>query len=177
MSCGRLSQFFQANVKDLVSSAKVSLQMIAIIIQQTQFKTLASKLHVLCNSLQKELGRLIQYFKAQHVILAQEGSMNGADLSCLSQFAGLIMEILSASNEIVAAAESSAAAMRKKPDEQGAHDDAKEAVLHDKIAKGNLALSLLRERLQAIENSLTVKPAALSRGSNNPNRQNPSRRV
>jgi hypothetical protein len=88
LSCGRLPQFFQSNVRDLVASSKVALTMLAILIQQTQFKSLGSKLHVLASNIQKEVGRLIQHFKAQHVVLASSKCMDGADLSCLAPFAG-----------------------------------------------------------------------------------------
>ncbi len=174
LSCGRLPQFFASNVRDMTSAAKTSLTMIAILMQQTQFKSLASKLHVQASNLQKEVGRLIMHFKAQHVELAAAGATEGADLAVLATFAAIVSDILSATNEVVAATEHSAALLKSKPDEQDTIDNAKAEALHSKLAKAKLALQLLADRIAECEAKLIVKQP-LSRGS--AARANPSRRA
>jgi hypothetical protein len=174
LSCGRLPQFFGANVRDMTAAAKTVLTLVAILMQQTQFKSLASKLHVQASELQREVGRLIMHFKHQHEMLAARGAEEGADVSVLAAFAGIATAILAACNEVVAATEHSAAVLRTRPDPLEAADDARAEALHAKLGKARQALALLDERIRECEARLIVRQP-LPRGSGA--RQNPSRRT
>jgi hypothetical protein len=171
-TAGRLHSFFVENIKDLTSNCKTFLTMVAILVNQTQFKSLGSKLHVFASNFQRELGSVIQNLKKEHIRLTKEKAQNGGDLSMLSGFAGIIGSILSVTNEIISTHEHSSAVLKSQPDPMDSIDAAKSAEILTKVTKAHRVIQLLGERIQSLETQVIAKPKSNRRQSTNPSRRN-----
>ena len=166
---GRLQESFIQCVREVTLAGKLSLSMVAIMIQQTQFKTLSAKLQVHAQSFQRELVKLIKTMKKEHVRLTEESNQNGANVALLSSFAESVSSVLATTNEIVAAHEHSSATIKAQKDGADGQDAARAELVMDKLAKCERAKLLLDERIEKLEKQVTITAAAKS------SRQNPSR--